>query len=454
MTMTAENEQYENKQSFYHLEICCRFVGEKYGNPAITTWTNGDYIKLSSILSRHTDVQISHSTLKRIFGKLKTTERYYPQKATRDALAHYAGYTDWETFVQKHPRPVKAEVPKQQKAEQEIVGPTTSSVQKNVLKKRSWLPIIGLLIAGIAAISIWKFSEKKQPARINTKVINLICNNPEGGNPHSATFKIQLPANFSGDLSQFTVDFGDGRRERPVTSLAVFTHYYQVPGRYYAVLKYNSVPVDTVAVYLKTNGWTAAAQMEHDTTRVYPVNSFTIDKNKRILVNADQLFRSGVDTNRTFFVQFVNTKPLAIEGDNCELTADVNTSFQRPGVRCSQVGIELFGERSKHDIVLMKPGCVSWAHLRFSEIFKDGGTDDLSSIGTDLSNGGIIRLLVADKKVSLFINDKLVFSTVYRVPLKNLFGIGVSFSGIGTVNNLELKNRKTGQIFNESLIAQ
>ena len=33
-----------------------------------------------------TSVQISPNTLKRIFGKLKTHERYYPQKATRDAL--------------------------------------------------------------------------------------------------------------------------------------------------------------------------------------------------------------------------------------------------------------------------------------------------------------------------------------------------------------------------------
>src|SRR3990170_5575358 len=112
--MMAENEQYENKQSFYHLEICCRYVGEKYGKPLISTWTNGDYIRLSSILSHKTNVQISPSTLKRIFGKLKTTERYYPQKATRDALADFAGFTDWETFIQKHPRPVKQQEKKEE----------------------------------------------------------------------------------------------------------------------------------------------------------------------------------------------------------------------------------------------------------------------------------------------------------------------------------------------------
>ncbi|HTF29585.1 MAG TPA: hypothetical protein VK625_12120, partial [Flavitalea sp.] len=67
--MKAGNGQYEIKESFYHLEISCRYIAEKFGKPVITNWTNGDYIRLSSILSHTTSVQISPNTLKRIFGK-------------------------------------------------------------------------------------------------------------------------------------------------------------------------------------------------------------------------------------------------------------------------------------------------------------------------------------------------------------------------------------------------
>ena len=84
--MDFEKKIPESKHAFYHLEICCRYVGEKYGRPNIAEWTNIDYIKLGGVLSRQTDVQISPNTLKRIFGKLKTPERYFPQKATRDTL--------------------------------------------------------------------------------------------------------------------------------------------------------------------------------------------------------------------------------------------------------------------------------------------------------------------------------------------------------------------------------
>lgn len=442
--MAVENEQYENKQSFYYLEICCRYVAEKYGKPVISTWTNGDYIRLSSILSHKTDVQISPSTLKRIFGKLKTTERYYPQKATRDALADFAGFTDWGTFVQKHPRPVKQQ---EKKEEQPVL-----TEQKVIGKKRNRLPALVLLI-GAAAIVIWLFNKNENPVAVNIRGIRLICNNPEGENPHSATFKIQLPENFSGDTANFKVDFGDGRRERKIIPGPLFTHYYEIPGRYYAILKYNDLPLDTVALYLKTNGWTGTAVMQHDTTRVYPVNNSNLFKDGKIRVDADELFRAGIDTNRTFFVHFANSKPLNINGDNFELMADVTTSQLRPGVRCSQVTIDIYGEKSKHSTMLIKPGCVSWAYLHFSENFIGGQTDDLSSIGADLSRGGIVKLQVINKNVKLLVNKKLVYETSYTFPLKKVYGVKITFSGIGTLNNLVLKDLGTGLIFQDGFPA-
>ncbi len=84
----------EQTWSYYYLERCCQRVAETYGREEWSEWTNGDYILLSRILFRKTRVQISPNTLKRIFGKIKTDARYYPQKATRDALAAYAGFGD------------------------------------------------------------------------------------------------------------------------------------------------------------------------------------------------------------------------------------------------------------------------------------------------------------------------------------------------------------------------
>ena len=81
------------------LDHCCQRVADTYGKPDSSEWTNSDFIRLCSILYKKTHVQISPNTLKRIFGKIKTDARYYPQKATRDALAQYVGFADWDKFT-------------------------------------------------------------------------------------------------------------------------------------------------------------------------------------------------------------------------------------------------------------------------------------------------------------------------------------------------------------------
>jgi hypothetical protein len=96
--------------SLDHLDYCCQLVSEQYGKPDILSWTNSDYVKLGYVLYKKTHVQISPNTLKRIFGKIKTDVRYYPQRATRDALALYIGYNDWEKFTNARSWPVQLSV--------------------------------------------------------------------------------------------------------------------------------------------------------------------------------------------------------------------------------------------------------------------------------------------------------------------------------------------------------
>ena len=104
-----------------------------------------------------------------------------------------------------------------------------------------------------------KNKKKVYPDRIAPGQAQLICSKSEGSSPHSAHFKIQLSKNFPGDPEKFTIDFGDWRNwvylrksEARINPKGVVSHYYEVPGRYYAILKYADIPVDTVPIYLQT----------------------------------------------------------------------------------------------------------------------------------------------------------------------------------------------------------
>ena len=437
--MVAENGQHENAESFYYLDMCCRQVAGKFGRPSIHEWKNGDYIRLSSILSQHTDVHISPNTLKRIFGKLKTTDRYYPQKATRDALARYAGYEDWNVFVQKHPRPIIKPVEKNEE--------TTVLKQETNIRKKWLLPIAVLVVIVIVVGVLFQFGVDEQTIVVQPGDAELTCTNPEGGNPHSAVFKLELRPSFRGNPENFMIRFADGPQEKKMTPGVLLTHYYEVPGRYYAVLEYNDKDIDTVPVYLKTNGWTATARIAGDTVRVYPINTDDLSKNGKLHVTANEVFHSGVDTNRTFYIDFVNTQPLNISGDNFELEASVTTSSQRPGVRCSQVNAVIFGEGTQHALFLIKPGCESWITLQFAEVYKGGHTNDLSSLGADFSGGGNFKLKVVNKKAGVWIGNRKVYEVPYTHALGKIYGVKITFSGIGSVNDLSIKDLATGELF-------
>lgn len=447
--MESESIHTESKQWFYHLEICCRCVGEKFGHPVISGWTNGDYIQLSGVLSRQMNVQISPNTLKRIFGKLKTTDRYYPQKVTRDTLARYAGFIDWDEFVQKHPRPKSEEA-----IPEKILNTVSETVHEPLKEKalgRSHLRIEMLSMLIIAALTIWWLRKDNETVLPAPGDVDLVCENSEGTNPHSAVFRLKLSKQFKGRTNNFILDFGDQKTRHTISADKLLTHYYEIPGRYYPVLLYNDVPLDTISVYLKTNGWTATANMQTDSTRVYPLADRSLFKGKNLRVSTGELSRAGVDTGRTFFVHFVNTTPLEVSGDHFELTATVRASEERPGVRCSQVNVTVFGQESRHFFSLMKLGCASFNGLQFSENVVSGVSEDLRNMSRDLSGGGTLKLQVSNLQGKLWINDKPVYQASYQKPLGRIFGVEVLFSGIGELYSMKLKDLRTGVVYNEQL---
>lgn len=56
------------------------------------------------------------------------------------------------------------------------------------------------------------------------------------------------------------------------------------------------------------------------------------------------------------------------------------------------------------------------------------------------SYGFSIVLQVRNKKAALLLNNKTVFETLYKFPLKSIYGLRISFAGIGLIENLEIKD--------------
>lgn len=426
------------------LDHCCQRVADTYGKPDSSEWTNSDFIRLCSILYKKTHVQISPNTLKRIFGKIKTDARYYPQKATRDALAQYVGFADWDKFTlaqmqQAAPHPQTSDT-------QAVITRPAQVPSRQPTTRKS--PVRKLVMAGSALIIIAVVAWRGFLLWQNDKPeVTLLCKNPEGDNPHSAVFVVRNFRNVGELTEDYTIEFGDGEKVRLNGKDSVYSNYYEVPGHYLAILKQAGVPLDTVAVFLHTNGWTATASMMYDTTRVYPIEAPSLFADGYNSISATQIARAGVDTNRTFFVNFINTRRTGIDGDNFELLIDVKASPPRPGVRCSQVRVTVFGDSSNHMVDVMKPGCAHWSKLQFSELHKDGRTEGPNFLGADLTTGGTVSMTVVNRRATLLINGKEVYKNAYKKPLRHIYGLDIMFAGVGTIRSVRLKDLNTGKQF-------
>ncbi|GAB3794085.1 hypothetical protein GCM10028819_06990 [Spirosoma humi] len=446
--MITEDGQPGKAEAFALLDTSCRRVSEAYGKPDWDTWTNSDYVSLSHTLFKQTRVRISPNTLKRIFGKIKTDARYYPQKATRDALAIYIGHPDWDHFVKvqewttRHAEQIdhafvnEGNLPRPSTSDNPLLLSTPRPT------KRNWqLPLFvgGAILLSIVLLLV-------QQRSIGHKATQLVCRNPLGENPHSAVFQLKHPGPIV-EAGTYSILFGDGKRERLNATDSIATHYYERPGRYFAILQRDGVPIDTSTVYLQTKGWTVTANMMHDTSRVYPIEVEHLFTNGRRSVSAPEAARAGIDTNRTFFMEFINSHPTRIDGDNFELTTHIKTSPDRAGVRCSQVGITVWGKSSQHMFEVMRPGCAHWILMQNSDIQKSGLRDDLSFMGADLRSGGTLTLRVIDKQAVIFINNRQVYKTSYTLPLHQIYGVKIRFAGVGTVDSFSLKGLKSGSIF-------
>jgi len=433
--MNNEFVQAENSVFFKQLDICCKKVAKEISEKSISEWRNSDYIKLSGLLHRKTKVHLSENTLKRIFGKLKTSTRYYPQKATRDALAQFIGFRDWYEFELLHPlnekdtsidTPIKPEI-----------KPATSK-HKN---KTYIYVLLGFSIIMTGIISFLFLSGNQSVSNVK-----LICLNPEGKSPHSAIFKLDVLRNLPDDPSTFIIDFGDAKTKRSASANAVVNHYYETPGRYFPILYHKNTPIDTAYVYLQSKGWDVIATIQYDTTRVYPILK-KISTAPDYHVTTKELLNAGIDTSKTFFVSFANVRPTAISADNFEFSADIKTSAERPGVRCSQADIVIYGESDSHFLSIIKPECIAWSAYRFSEQFKNGDKTDLRAFGHDLTNSKNVKLQVKNQHVSLLIDNKEVFKTTYHKPIGKLMGFKIMFAGIGSFKNFNLADLKTGEKF-------
>jgi hypothetical protein len=437
--MSPNSAQPANQLFFDAMDVCCQKIVEKSGNKPVAEWRSADYNSLSVRLGKETKVYLSENTLKRIFGRLKTPQRYFPQKATRDAMAQFIGYRDWLEFELIYSTSVSNSKTTEvaQITDHKVENPVADGKPK--AKKTSLILSIVVIILAIIIVALFLEFYDSEP-----KEVELVCINPYGNVPHTALFKLQSKKPFDQN-TPFEINFMDEGLSATIKGKQEVTQFFKNPGVVYVTLLYKKKPIDTTTVYMQTKGW--VANSANDTSRTFPVAGLrSLDRNN-MYVSASQLDSAGLDISKPFLMVYSNIRRTNISGDNFELSCNIRAEDNRPGTQCIQSTIIVLGDKDRHYIRLYKPSCVAFSEYKFSEVNENGSSRYLGNIGYDLHNGGNIVLKIENKKISLIINKKKVLSSSYRKSIGKVMGVKFLFNGIGKVISPELRDLNSGEIF-------
>lgn len=410
--MILITNKYKKRLNF----IKKRVIGT-FGKGKPTSWRNRDYEDLSFEIKMSSKVLISASTLKRIFGKNKTSDTYYPQESTLDAMETYAG----------------------------IIADMKSPLLHYSQKTYLFLLIIPVLIVGLLILNR---SQVAAPDRLLSAKIEL--QKIDGNTPATAFFHYEIPET----TDSLFISFGDESlpKHLPPTK-ELISHYYRGPGIFNVNIETKrQVVSDTLKLFIPTTDWQALAYyyMQDYTERYFPVPIEIATSDEGFHPTRKVLSNIGVDTTQIVVLRLDNFKKTGVNGDSFKLKTRLKNINYWPAIRCYSCYINVVGESGSIVIKLTNEGCSQYGELTLSEKKAHGSNTDLTNFSLNMKNWNDVEITNTNKHVQVMINSTTVFQEKYNNSIGEIWGTSLQFHGSGYVDSFVLWDKDNSPIFETS----
>jgi hypothetical protein len=380
------------------------------------TWKHGDFVDLHREIQRDSNVNISPSTLKRIFGKVAVDEDYIPQQATLDALKKYGKYI--ESRDSQHGKPP--------------LSTPGSSVPTNKVKRFG--PVLTILVVSAVIVGFMAWWLLK-PKTITGKIT---ITRTEGHLPATAFFELQLPET----ADSLFVNFGDKSPLAYVKPGEKNTaHIYYFPGVFTVSFQTRQQVIATTSAYIRSDDWIGFACHRQDDIPVhfYAFPAVKTGPDSLFQFTNHQLSKLGLDTTGPILTRLSNYTPVAHNSDDFIFETTFKNTLPDKGIFCRSTQFQISGSNSMIRFKFSSPGCSPRILNVVSEQTFKGAIDNLSQFVLDLTQWNTVRLVNHNKQISLFVNGKQIFTGMYQRSLGDIRGLFLEFEGTGLVKSCELK---------------
>jgi hypothetical protein len=405
-----------------YLQLCIKLIEQKLNWRPADEWRNYEFTELSEKIFDTTSVNLSATTLKRIFGKLKYES--LPCSATLNALAAFLGYSSWMEF----------------KSQQSLNNlPTVKAeatlITKGLLQKKIWPVAAG--VVGIIAILAFTFLSGRSVSLIKNEKEILFTSKPLAeGLPNSVVFKVDL----KGNKPEKTIIQQSWDTTRTVVLQAGQTEatgIYYNPGYFRAKLILDGKIIKEHDLFIKSEKWMAT--IDHQPVPTY-IKEEDLLSNEKLDVSEKVLKEIKTFTKPTWLTYHL-VKPFGnLQSDNFSLESSIKNTFAEGPAVCKTAKIFVLCSKGAFIIPFSIPGCVSDVNLKVNDTYLPGKSNDLSFLSADLSDWANVKLEVKDRVMKIFLNDKLIQQETYKEDAGEIVGFRFSFLGAGAVKNIKLSD--------------
>jgi len=389
-------------------------------------WTNHDFENLSTKIAEKTQVRLSVSTLKRIWGRVRYDSS--PTPATLNALAEFLDYTGWRDF-QARQTPLVVEVGAEARSSPQEAGAT----KRLAARKPRWLVYsIAVVLVVLVVLFLVKGKTPEHPVVGNVVFKSHIVSDDL---PNSVVFTYDI-GGMPADSVFIQQSWDPERRQRVSPTGHTHTSLYYTPGYFQAKLIVNDSILKEDIVFIQTRGWRGIidgkppvylSQSEMKQPDGMGVDSPTL---------SDKL-GTGVFTDH--WVTFSNVRDFAgLRTDAFTLEASVRNTATVEQSLCRRVRIIILCKGGAMMIPLTAKGCISNISVLTSERRVDGKTNDLSAFGCNFFGFEHVRCEAANGHLKIFVNDMLALDETQRLPALDIVGIRISFEGTGEIQSFKL----------------
>lgn len=437
-------KSYQIQEEDY-LKICKRQVEEKLGWGSSDTWSHADFLEASEKISEEAGIQISVTTIKRLWGKVQYSGS--PANATLNALAIYLGYKNWRDFKLAQDA-IKAKENIKEK-DGNSAGPSikiTNSESKSKKRKNLLVPYLTALVVLITALYFLSSKEKDDEILVEGEVV--FNSEPvTTGLPNTVVFNYDISA-YNFDSAFIQQNWDHRRRQKIEKENKQMTSVYYYPGHFHAKLVLNDQVIKEHGLLVPTEGWLGIIDGEGFDFPEY-ISPEQLNHNSALHATPEVLQKRKVDTQKSYQLSYSNAKDFRVDGDNFVLETAIKNNLEEGGLMCQESGFLLDGESGIIMVPFSAPGCVGNLGLQFGDLFVNGKNTDLSVLGTDLSGWNRVIYAVKDKNAKVYLNDKLIYETSYNEPVGTIMGINFRFHGAGAVDYVRLKDAEGNVVFED-----